>query len=156
MGAVLPGDFVRVSHVFICRSHPGGRGRVKGGEAPGSAEEATIARAHGLGWVRYLDDEIRIDWIEGDYSALGHAYRWLGASPDVRDAQGSEWQSHRLWVEPGQLMALCPPDHLIAKARTAHDLVLTNTPEAVAIMTKLILVARHAARHGAGGLARRR
>lgn len=144
MEAVSPGEVVRVSHVFICRSLPGGRARVTDGHTPAAAAEGAIARDHGLGWIRYLDPDIRIDLVEGEYEALGHASRWLSASPDVRDAQGSEWQSERQWTTPGEFIELRPPQHLIEYARVAHGLILTDTREAVTVMAKLVLAARYA------------
>lgn len=141
-GTVSPGKVLRVSSVFICRSRPGGRRPVSN---DGADPERAIAQLHGLGWARYVDARIRIDLVEGDKPALGHAYRWLSESPDVQDAQGSEWRLDRSSLKPGEWIELNPPQHLLSHVETAHGLVLSDTSEAVAIMAKMVILARGAA-----------
>lgn len=133
-------------HVFLCRSQlrPGCTGKHRGR----SHSERTLYDAveGSLAWVQYQDVDVRLDLVEGDYSALGIAFHWVRRAPDLLYARAEEWLSCDPRLPRGGFRLLTPRPHLRGLVRDSERMVTAAPDDLADLLAKVALVEGWASR----------
>lgn len=125
-------------HVLLCLSHLRFPARPDGSIAAAFATDE--AAKLGLGWIQYEHLGVRLDLVEGDYQALGAAYRWIRQAPDLLFAQAEEWSvSERRFRRMG-VSRLKPRSHQRTLIEQSTPMLSSRPDDLADLLAKLAFI----------------